>query len=104
MLVNFMYHDILPYSDAPTSSRRANPYEVSAKVFEGQLKELLEGAGRPAGLVTNIALQTGENQLLDHTVSFDDGEAGAVSTILPILEKYGAKGHFFIPTFYIGKE
>jgi peptidoglycan/xylan/chitin deacetylase (PgdA/CDA1 family) len=105
-VVNYMYHDVVAHSDALSSPRSADVYKIDEQLFEAHVKALLETSGTTAKTIGDILSPDKEDDQTGHrqyTLSFDDGQVGAIRTILPILAKYGAKGHFFIPTSFISK-
>jgi len=81
-----MYHDV--YKETPSESgfdnAGANYYKLQEQLFEGHIKKIQD-------LKKNVVL------------TFDDGGVSFYNIIVPILDKYGMRGHFFIPSNYIGK-
>lgn len=87
--VVLMYHDI--YSISPDESgfqsKGANHYKINKEIFERQVKLIYE-AKLPYDII----------------FSFDDGGSSLFNYAAPILEKYGFKGIFCVPTAFIGNE
>lgn len=80
----FMYHDIVTENDKSSGfqNKSAFRYKVLGRRFEEQVKAL---------------------QDRDVIFTFDDGGGSLYTRAAPILEKYGLKGIFFIPTKYINE-
>jgi len=87
-----MYHDVIREGENNQSSglniKGADAYKISEYRFGEQVKLASEITGK-----TNLEI----------IFTFDDGGISSSKTIAPILEKYGYKGLFFIPTSFIGK-
>jgi peptidoglycan/xylan/chitin deacetylase (PgdA/CDA1 family) len=94
------YHDIIE-SDAwdgsgfPGASARS--YKLSSSAFERHLDSIARAARHPTGVLVSGAVA--KDSLL---FTFDDGGKSALTAIAPSLERRGWRGHFFIPTDYIG--
>lgn len=82
-MVVLMYHDIVTPDDKSSGFQNNNAfqYKVEEKAFEEQVKAL---------------------QGKDVVFTFDDGGESLYTNAVPLLEKYGFKGLFFISTKYIG--
>lgn len=89
-----MYHDVYDVSNKESGLNIDSnyPYKIKKEVFEEQIKAL------------SVYVEThGINK--DYVrLSFDDGGVSFYNIIMPILEKYGFKGYFFIATSFIGQE
>lgn len=83
-----MYHDI--GSESGFQNSTAMKYKVSPETFDIHVK--------------NIDRWCGDNNFDKEKViiTFDDGGISFLTIAVPILEKYGFKGIFFIATKYIG--
>jgi len=81
-MLYLMYHDIVTKTDKSSGFQNdsAFQYKVEEGLFEEQVKTL---------------------QGKEVTFSFDDGGVSFITKAVPILEKYGRKGVFFISTKYI---
>lgn len=88
----FLYHEILPAGES--SGFRLPGYRkyiVPPELFRAQLQVLesyLQQAGYPK---ENIRF------------TFDDGGTSDLRWAAPLLEEFGWRGHFFIPTAFIGQ-
>lgn len=80
-----MYHDIVTTTDKSSGFQNKNAfqYKVEKSVFEEQVKAL---------------------QGKDVVFTFDDGGESFLTKAVPLLERYGFKGVFFISTIYIGTQ
>lgn len=92
------YHDV---TNNPMSTgfprKSALPYKHSVEEFAQNLAEIAKAPRRPS-LVQNLDLESQNKYLL---LTFDDGGKSSMY-IADEIEKYGWKGHFFIPTGMIG--
>lgn len=83
-----MYHDL--FLETPDESgfvsRGANHYKIESSLFEKHVKYV-----REQNLESNVIF------------TFDDGGKSMYELAAPILEKYGMKGVFCIPSNYIDK-
>jgi peptidoglycan/xylan/chitin deacetylase (PgdA/CDA1 family) len=104
MIISLLYHDVVPPGEFASSGfpdGDANIYKLEQPEFELHLSEI-ERAPERGG----IALLVGAAREINHKdllFTFDDGGASSLS-IATLLESYGWRGHFFIPTDYIGKQ
>lgn len=89
-----MYHDVYDVSNKESGINIDSnyPYKIKKKAFEEQIKALSEYVEAHGVNKEYIRL------------SFDDGGVSFYNIIMPILEKYGFKGYFFIATSFIGQE
>lgn len=88
-----MYHDVYDVSNKESGINIDSnyPYKIKREAFEDQIKALSEYIDANGIDKEYIRL------------SFDDGGVSFYNIIMPILEKYGFKGYFFIATSYIGQ-
>lgn len=89
--ISFIYHDIVP-------NGRPSHYGIDVVSFEKQV-EALATIGKPSILINSFFSALSNS----YCFTFDDGNESAIRIAAPILEKYGAKGHFFIITGKIGR-
>ena len=93
-LITLMYHDV--YIDNPDESGIATSdcatYKISNITFEEHLKAI-------RNLINEGAIQN--NQV---RITFDDCGDSFFKIIMPLLDKYGFKGYFFIATGFIGQK
>ncbi|NLI35987.1 MAG: polysaccharide deacetylase family protein [Bacteroidales bacterium] len=91
-IISLMYHCV--YKDDILESGFINntalAYKLRASVFENQV-----------ALIADYCIKN-RKPMASVTFTFDDGGISFYNIIAPILEKYGFKGTFFIPTAYIG--
>lgn len=89
-----MYHDVYDVSNKESGFNIDSnyPYKIKKEAFEEQIKALSEYVEAHGVNKDYIRL------------SFDDGGVSFYNIIMPILEKYGFKGFFFIATSFIGQE
>lgn len=98
------YHHIRDY--LPTDKPSAKPYIVPIDVFDAQMKALKD-SGYQSILIEDLLNYLEYNQPLPEKavmLTFDDTNLNQYTEGLPILEKYGFKGVFFMMTVSIGKE
>lgn len=78
---------------------------MKPELFEAQL-QFLQAQGYKLVTVAELAerLQRGESVEHYAALSFDDGYKNNYSVVLPLLQKYGAKGSFFVINRDIGDE
>lgn len=93
-ICTLMYHDVY---DASIQESGFNidsnyPYKLHVNAFEEQVKAI-------AGYIKTHNIGKEYVQL-----SFDDGGVSFYTIIMPIIEKYGFKGYFYIATKYLGQE
>lgn len=97
------YHQIRDYT--PRDSRSAKAYIVPPAAFEEQMRALAD-SGYQTILPEQLYQYLLYNQPLPEKpvlISFDDTRLDQFTTALPILDKYGFKGAFFIMTVSIGR-
>lgn len=85
-VLTLMYHDV--YNETPEESGfiypGANHYKIKCSLFKNHISLIRKHDG-------------------DVILTFDDGGTSFYTIIAPVLDSYGMKGHFFIPTNYIDK-
>lgn len=89
-----MYHDVYRHSikESGFNTNGANHYKIAFDAFEEQLQILSE-------MIANNLIKKE-----DVILTFDDGGVSFSDVIMPLLGKYGFKGHFYISTDYIGED
>lgn len=89
-----MYHDVYDVSNQESGINIDSNYQYKIKkeAFEEQIKAL------------SLYVETHCVDKEYVRLSFDDGGISFYNVIMPILEKYGFKGYFFIATSFIGQE
>jgi peptidoglycan/xylan/chitin deacetylase (PgdA/CDA1 family) len=102
------YHDVIAGSTI-SSSGFSGMEEAAYKLDTATFREHLEAiedevmahrsARRPGNVLELLEGGTGRKQ--GCLLTFDGGGVSAVSTIGPMLEEFGWRGHFFITTDYI---
>lgn len=98
------YHHIRDYT--PNDKATAKPYIVPISVFDSQMKALKD-SGYQSILIEDLMNYLEYNTPLPEKsvmITFDDTNLNQYTEGLPILEKYGFKGVFFMMTVSIGKE
>lgn len=93
-ICTLMYHDVYDTSlqDSGFNIDSNYPYKLHVTAFEEQINAI-------ATYIKNHQIDESYVQL-----SFDDGGISFYTLIMPILEKYGFKGYFYIATKYIGQD
>lgn len=93
-ICTLMYHDVYDKSNRESGFNIDSnyPYKLEKAAFEAQVKAFSEYINKKGIEKDYIRL------------SFDDGGVSFYTLIMPILEKYGFKGYFFIATSFIGQE
>lgn len=98
MITILTYHDIVPDDDGD----RRNHYTVSVNFLRHQI-EVLRAAGmvavEPRGLMEPRRLGSAS-----YFLTFDDGRIEHATLTAPLLEDFGIRGIFFVPTQRIGRE
>lgn len=82
-----IFHDVVPREQRGASGFQGpgpDRYKLSPERFDDHLASVI-GSGNKRVVLT-----------------FDDGGASAVTTVAPALEARGLRGHFFIPTAFVG--
>lgn len=93
-ICTLMYHDVYGTSNTESGFNIDSnfQYKIQTAVFEDQIAAI-------AKYIEDHAVD--ENYV---RLSFDDGGVSSFNIIMPILEKYGFKGYFFVAIKYIGKD
>lgn len=96
------YHDVIP-REAPEASGFPGPdarrYKLTVEQFTAHLEAIGAALGaRPVQLAEE--LQAHPCPLL---LTFDDGGASAHHPVAGLLEERGWRGHFFVPTAFVGQ-
>jgi len=106
-VTSLCYHDVIvgsAFNSSGFSGEKAAGYKLDTVAFWRHL-EAIEGevmahrSARRPGHVLDLLRGTGRQQ--GCLLTFDDGGTSAVTTIAPMLEDFGWRGHFFITTDYI---
>lgn len=89
-----MYHDVFDVSNKESGINIDSnyPYKINKEAFEKQIQAL------------SNYIKTNNIDKDYIRLSFDDGGVSFYNNIMPILEKYGFKGYFFIATNFIGQD
>ncbi len=102
--VTLMYHDVFD-ADSLTGSGfsgvRGNRWSLQRKEFEQHMRLLARYLDGVPTTVNDLAPAGPE--LPPVMLSFDDGGVSAYTVIMDVLERYGWKAQFFVPTDFIGK-
>ncbi len=101
--ITLLYHDVVDQARAGTSgfsSAHADIYKLSPTQFEHHLDAIAGSGNLPQTTVLDL-LKVPAQQHVPVFLSFDDGGASAYQTA-DMLDRRGWKGHFFIPTNFIG--
>lgn len=70
-------------------------YTIRAEVLREHLELLRRVEKRPANIESLLNKSAGQD---DYFVTFDDGTADHFELVMPILEEFGIRGVFFVPT------
>lgn len=93
-ICTLMYHDVYDVSNQESGFNIDSnyPYKLKVSDFESQ--------------ISAISRYIKKNSISSEYVrlSFDDGGISFYTLIMPIIEKYGFKGYFYIATEYIGQK
>jgi peptidoglycan/xylan/chitin deacetylase (PgdA/CDA1 family) len=101
--VSLVYHNVVK-RNVHKSNEISDPvpgrYAIEVEEFASHLAAIAKAcAASPTSVLELDRAQTRDLPLL---LTFDDGELGAYNYIADHLERYNWRGHFFIPTNYIG--
>jgi peptidoglycan/xylan/chitin deacetylase (PgdA/CDA1 family) len=99
-----IYHNVRPRSEAPAKVDEA--YDVTPEEFEAHLRELRERGyasvtHRDLAAMLDGTLPVPEKPVL---LDFDDGRASQMAYVVPLLERHGFVGTFFVFTNAIGRD
>lgn len=102
--IALMYHDVVEGPSEEEASGFAGGdaavYKVERVEFDAHLRAIAERAGKEPVSV----FQLGERALhMPLMITIDDGGRSGFTHSAPALERYGWRGHFFVPSDYIGK-
>ncbi len=100
-LISLMYHDVVGpegFAASGFPGGDADIYKLRRYDFEQHVAALATVA-RPTTVFDALEHETDAAVLL----TFDDGGVSALTHIAPVLEANGARGHFFIPTDWLGR-
>jgi hypothetical protein len=107
-IASLCYHDVIAGSAFNASGfpgADAAGYKLDTVAFRRHLEAIEDEvmahrqARRPG---TVLDLLGGSDRQRGCLLTFDDGGSSALTTIAPMLEDFGWRGHFFITTDYIG--
>jgi peptidoglycan/xylan/chitin deacetylase (PgdA/CDA1 family) len=100
MPIALIYHDVVEpgcFRDSGFEGGDADRYKLDRDFFERHLDAIQTASAQVPAIISSN--RPGEHDLL---LTFDDGGSSA-SVIASSLERRGWRGHFFIPTDYIGR-
>src|SRR5690348_12355624 len=107
-VASLCYHDVIAGSAFNASGfpgAESASYKLDTVAFQRHLEAIEDEvmahrhARRPG---TVLDLLGGSQRQRGCLLTFDDGGSSALTTIAPMLEDFGWRGHFFITTDYIG--
>jgi peptidoglycan/xylan/chitin deacetylase (PgdA/CDA1 family) len=106
--LSVLYHDVLSTSSpAPSGfpSPDAGAYKLSDAQFSAHLDQISSVVSAPPAVATDLlrggAARRGGQAWMLH---FDDGGSSALHVISPLLLARGWRGHFHVPTDFIGRD
>jgi peptidoglycan/xylan/chitin deacetylase (PgdA/CDA1 family) len=97
------YHDIAPgplESVSRTARFPRSVYTLDRGAFREHLAAIRSSRGRTIGLVGTPGNNGSETPIF---LTFDDGYLSSYTIVADELERYNWRGHFFIPTDWIGR-
>jgi peptidoglycan/xylan/chitin deacetylase (PgdA/CDA1 family) len=100
MAIALVYHDVVEtgrYRDSGFEGGDADRYKLDRELFERHL-DAIQSASAHVPVTISSNLPATDDVLL----TFDDG-GSAGTLIASLLERRGWRGHFFIPTDYVGR-
>ena len=103
MILSLLYHDVVEAGDFSSSGfpgGDADLYKLLRSDFESHLHQIALMSVSPHVQVLDGASAPPTSSTL--LLTFDDGGASAI-IIADLLEQHGWRGHFFIPTDFIGR-
>jgi peptidoglycan/xylan/chitin deacetylase (PgdA/CDA1 family) len=101
--ISLGYHNVVKRNDRKSneiSDSVPSRYAIEVEEFASHLAAIAEV--RATSPSSALELDRAQGQELPLLLTFDDGELGAYTYIADHLERYNWRGHFFIPTNYIG--
>lgn len=102
--VCLMYHDIIDSNGlegSGFSGVSSSRYTMERVEFEAHMAALSKHMNGGPSLVPDVLQAWPGNPSV--MLTFDDGGLSAYTTVMDVLERYGWKAHFFIPTDWIGQ-
>lgn len=104
---SILYHDVLTATDpAPSgfSSPDAGAYKLSDEQFSAHLDRIAAAVSVPPAVATDLLRAVGKHRDdRSWMLHFDDGGSSALHVIAPLLRAKGWRGHFHMPTDFIGR-
>jgi len=101
--VSLLYHDVVLPGQLSSSGFRggdADIYKLTLPDFEHHLDAIRSAIPRPPA----TASQLGDMSRTPFLLTFDDGGVSAHEHVASLLEEFGWHGHFFVTTYWIGRE
>src|SRR5207248_2417645 len=107
-ITSLCYHDVIAgfaFKSSGFSGADSDSYKLDTVAFREHMEAIEDevqahpSARRPGNVLELLGGGAGRKQ--GCLLTFDDGGASAITTIAPILEEFGWRGHFFITTDYI---
>jgi peptidoglycan/xylan/chitin deacetylase (PgdA/CDA1 family) len=99
-----MYHDIIDSNaleGSGFSGVSSSRYTMERVEFEAHMAALSKHMNGGPSLAPDLLQAWPGNPSV--MLTFDDGGLSAYTTVMNVLERYGWKAHFFIPTDFIGQ-
>lgn len=97
---SLMYHDVIRgESNCGFLSPVSDKYKINADLFIDHLSAIKRVRQDGPILVSKDIIKTGDRP--PFLLTFDDGGGSAYPYVVDILDKFGWKAHFFVPTDYI---
>jgi len=100
-----LYHDVVPTGQLDSSGfcgAVANRYKLTCDMFDAHLLAVATCRNVTIATVREL-LRDSSNRQCPGLFSFDDAGLSAITEIAERLEAFGWRGHFFVPTNYIGQ-
>jgi peptidoglycan/xylan/chitin deacetylase (PgdA/CDA1 family) len=97
-----MYHDVVEAGSKLSSGfpgACAARYKLTPSLFQTHLNALAEAMPDPPGTANELLKDPGQANIL---LTFDDGGRSAAGEIADLLDQRGWRGHFLVPTDFIG--
>ena len=102
--VCLMYHDIIDSNaleGSGFSGVSSSRYTIERVEFEAHMAALSKHVNGGPSLAPDVLQAWPESPSV--MLTFDDGGRSAYTTVMHVLERYGWKAHFFIPTDWVGQ-